>query len=296
MSAPKAKKRKVGSYPFLSVVFSVILALTVVGLFGLLLILTKSLTTSIQENVELQIYLDKSIRSSEITRISRTLGSKPYVLNQNEAESITLITEEEAARQFIEDTGEDFAEFLSDNPLRDLLLLKVEPSYQSLDSLNRIKLEIESIRGVYEVSFVETLVDSINRNLAKVGALLLGFFLIMLLVVIILINNTIKLALFSQRFLIRSMQLVGATASFIRRPFLIRASFYGLISGVSACVILYGILEYANRTIEDLSSLQSPEMLGILAGTLILLGIFVTYLSTFFAIKRYLKISLDELY
>ena len=118
----------------------------------------------------------------------------------------------------------------------------------------------------------------------------------MLLVVIILINNTIKLALFSQRFLIRSMQLVGATSSFIRRPFLLRASFYGLISGVIACLLLYGVLAYANQNIEDLASLQSIEMLGILAGSLILLGIFVTYLSTFFAIKRYLKISLDELY
>ncbi len=266
------------------------------GLFGLLLLLTNALTTFIQESVEIQVYLDKPIRSSEVSRIQRTIGSKSYILNNTDIQSIVHISEDEAARQFISDTGEDFTQFLGDNPLRDLLIVKVNPAYQSLDSLNVIKSEIESIGGVYEVSFVESLIESINKNLAKIGVFLIGFSVILLLVVVVLINNTIKLALFSQRFLIRSMQLVGATGSFIRRPFLRRATLYGFGSGLLASAFLYGILSYANRQIEDLASLQSIDRLLILFGILIIVGMTVTYSSTYFAVKRYLKTSLDELY
>ena len=296
MPEKKSRKRKLGSYPFFSVVFSVILSLLVIGLFGLLLVLTNSLTTIIQESVEIQVYLDKPIRNNEVSRIHLTIGSKPYILNNADDQSIVHISKDEAAKQFIADTGEDFTEFLGENPLRDLLIVKINPSYQSLDSLNMIKSEIETIGGVYEVSFVESLVESINSNLTKIGAFLIGFSILLTLVVVILINNTIKLALFSQRFLIRSMQLVGATSGFIRRPFLYRAVLYGFGAGLVASAILYGVLAFANTRIEDLAMLQSQEKLFTLFGVLVILGIVVTFTSTFLAMKRYLKTSLDELY
>ncbi len=292
----KYKKKKLGSYPFVSVVFSITLALFVVGLFGMLIILTNKLTQNIQENVEMQVFLNKDLSKNEITKISKTLSSKDYVFEKDEVPQATIITKEEAAKQFIEETGEDFVSFLGDNPLRDVVVLKINPEYHPSDSLAEIKKEISGIRGVYEVSYIENLVNSINENLAKISVVLIGFSLILFIVVVILINNTIKLALFSQRFLIRSMQLVGATSGFIQKPFLVRASLYGFISGVFATVILGVLLYFANTKIEGLSDLQSNEKLLILAGIMLVLGTIVGFISTFAAIKKYLKLSLDELY
>ncbi|MFY0654242.1 MAG: permease-like cell division protein FtsX [Cyclobacteriaceae bacterium] len=296
MKEKKYKKKKLGSYPFVSVVFSITLALFVTGLFGVLLVLTKQLTKTIQENVEMQVFLNKDLSENEIVKISKTLSSKDYVHVKDGVPQVSSISKDDAAKQFIEETGEDFVSFLGDNPLRDVIVLKINPDFHAAENLAEIKKEIGYIRGVYEVSYIENLVSSINENLTKIGLVLLGFSVILFLVVVILINNTIKLALFSQRFLIRSMQLVGATAAFIQKPFLMRASAYGFISGILACALLAGVLILANSRIEGLSELQSDEKLMILAGIIIVLGTIVGFISTFAAIRKYLKLSLDELY
>ncbi len=289
------KKRKLGSYPFASVVFSITVALLVLGLFGWLLLHSTRLGTRIQESVEVQVYLNKNISQSDITKIRTAIASKPYILVK-EVPQITMVTKEEAAQQFVEATGEDFKDFLGDNPLRDLFALKVKGSYQSLDSLNRIKAEIEGIRGVFEVEYEESLIESINENLTKIGFILLGVAIFALIVVIILINNTIKLALFSQRFLIRSMQLVGATSSFIQRPFLYRSMMYGFFAGVLSCGIIYGFTVYMNSIIEGLDDLQDTNGFILLFSLILIMGIIVGYLSSLRAIRKYLKMSLDELY
>jgi len=290
------KKKKLGSYPFVSVVFSITLALFVIGLFGLLVILTNRLTANIQENIEMQVFLNKDLTENDKVKIIKTLSSKDYIMVKEGKAQVSIITKEEAAKQFIEDTGEDFVSFLGDNPLRDVLVLKVKPAYHEPANLKEVKKEIEFIRGVFEVSFIENLVTSINENLQKVSYFLIGISAILFMVVVVLINNTIKLALFSQRFLIRSMQLVGATSGFIRKPFLLRASFYGVMAGVFASLILFGLLLFANAKIDGLEDLQSDEKLMKLAGLLLFLGLIVGFLSTFAAIKKYLKMSLDELY
>ncbi len=175
-------------------------------------------------------------------------------------------------------------------------MLQIKPEFHQTSQLESIKNDIEGFSGVYEVVYAQSLVESINQNLAKVGMILIGFAAILLLVVIILINNTIKLALFSQRFLIRSMQLVGATASFIQKPFLMRGSIYGVVSGLIAIALIYATLTTANANIQDLEQLQDNERLVILFGAILLLGILVGLLSTYRAIRKYLKMSLDELY
>jgi cell division transport system permease protein len=289
------KKRKLGSYPFASVVFSITVALLVLGLFGWLLLHSSRLGTQIQENIEVQVYLNKNISQSDITKIRTAIASKPYTLVK-ENPQITLITKEEAAQQFVEATGEDFKDFLGDNPLRDLFAVKVKGSYQAIDSLNKIKAEIEEMRGVFEVEFEESLIESINENLTKIGFILLGIAIFALIVVIILINNTIKLALFSQRFLIRSMQLVGATSSFIQRPFLYRSMMYGFFAGVLACGVIYGFTMYMNSIIEGLEELQDLNGFLLLFALILIMGILVGYFSSLRAIRKYLKMSLDELY
>ncbi|MEQ8416517.1 MAG: permease-like cell division protein FtsX [Imperialibacter sp.] len=289
------KKKKLGSYPFVSVVFSISLALFVLGLFGVFFLLTNNLTRFIQDNIEVQVYLNKNVTESEKIQLQKTLADKDYVAKK-EGSQVVLISKEEAAKEFIKETGEDFTQFIGDNPLRDLIILKITPDYQSTEKLAQIKSELESIRGVFEVVYLDNLVESINKNLTKIGLVLISFSAILLLVVIILINNTIKLALFSQRFLIRSMQLVGATAGFIQKPFLMRATFYGLLSAIIASVGLFVLLKYANSKIENLADLQRTDEVMILFGSLLLVGMLVGFGSTYRAINKYLKMSLDELY
>ncbi|WOK09712.1 permease-like cell division protein FtsX [Imperialibacter roseus] len=289
------KKKKLGSYPFVSVVFSISLALFVLGLFGVFFLLTNNLTRFIQDNIEVQVYLNKNVTESEKIQLQKTLADKDYVAKK-EGSQVVLISKEEAAKEFIKETGEDFTQFIGDNPLRDLIILKITPDYQSTEKLTQIKSELESIRGVFEVVYLDNLVESINKNLTKIGLVLIGFSAILLLVVVILINNTIKLALFSQRFLIRSMQLVGATAGFIQKPFLMRATFYGLLSAIIASAGLFVLLKYANSKIENLADLQRTDELLILFGSLLLVGMLVGFGSTYRAINKYLKMSLDELY
>lgn len=290
------KKKRLGSYPFISVVFSITLALFVMGLFGLLIMMTKNLTTIIQENVEMQVFLNKNLSENELIKITRTLSAKDYVIKKDGVAQISHITKEEAAKEFYEETGEDFVKFLGDNPLRDVIVIKVHPDFHESQNLIEIKKEIGFIRGVHEVTYVESLVDSIRNNVRKVSFVLIGFSVILLIVVVILINNTIKLALFSQRFLIRSMQLVGATTQFIRKPFLLRATLFGFISGLIAIGLLSTMMRYMDTEVEGLLDLLQTNQLIVLSVGIILIGIFVGFMSTFAAIRKYMKMSLDELY
>jgi len=290
------KKKKLGHYPYLSVVFSITLALFVIGLFGLLTLHTNKLTNLIKENVEVQIYLNKFTSESEKIKINKTLSAKEYTYFKDDQPQIIFVSKEEAAKQFTEKTGEDPLSFLGENPLLDAFVIKIKPEFQDSQNLNRIKAEIETMNGVFEVSYLESLVTSINENMATLGLILAAFSAILLATVAILINNTIKLALFSQRFLIRSMQLVGAKSSFIRKPFLYRSIFHGIISGMIASGLLIMLLRYAYYYIEDLQLLRDDEKLTILFGGLVLFGAIIGLTSTFRAISKYLKMSLDELY
>ena len=296
MKDSRRQKRKLGSFPFLSVIFSITLSLVVMGIFGIAFIYLKTLTSIVQSNVEIQVYLDKSIRDHDVKRLEKIMTTRPYIRSDDATENIKFISKETAAEVFIRDTGEDFTKFLGDNPLRDAFSVKIINQYQSVDSLKAIEIDLRRLPGVYEVVFQESLIASINKNLRKIGILLLGMTLILLVAVIVLINNTIRIALFSQRFLIRSMQLVGATKGFIRWPFLKRSLIYGLVSGILASGIIFGIIQFAQHQIDDLDKLYAEEPLFILFAVLIFLGLLISYLSTLSSMRRYFKISLDELY
>jgi len=296
MKDSRRQKRKLGSFPFLSVIFSITLSLVVMGIFGIAFIYLKTLTSIVQSNVEIQVYLDKSIRDHDVKRLEKIMTTRPYIRSDDATENIKFISKETAAEVFIRDTGEDFTKFLGDNPLRDAFSVKITNLYQSVDSLKAIEIDLRRLPGVYEIVFQESLIASINKNLRKIGILLLGMTLILLVAVIVLINNTIRIALFSQRFLIRSMQLVGATKGFIRWPFLKRSLIYGLVSGILASGIIFGIIEFAQYQIDDLDKLYAEEPLFILVAALTFLGLLISYLSTLSSMRRYFKISLDELY
>jgi cell division transport system permease protein len=290
------KKTKLGSYKFGSVLFSTTLSLFIVGLFGVIVIQAKTLTSIIRENIEIQIFLNNNISEAENKKIGKLLESKPYVLKKEEARMITYISREEAAATFLEDTGEDFTKFLDDNPLRDSYTFSIDEEFQTAEQIDTIVAEMEGLDGVFEVTYMNDLVESINDNLLKISLVLGGFIIILIVTVIMLINNTIRLALFSQRFLIRSMQLVGATRGFIRRPFLTRSFGYGALAGIFASCLLLGLIEYAKTNIDGFNMLQNNQLLLLLFAGLIILGSFLSLFSTLRSVNKYLNMSLDDLY
>jgi cell division transport system permease protein len=291
----KVSKKKLGSYPSVSVVFSITLALFAIGVFGALVIYSKQLEKAVKENIRIQVYLNSKATSEDRAKIEKQLTVK-YFVPRNEKNVIQFISKEDAEKQFIKETGEDFRKFLGENPLHDAFLVRVGEAWQSKLSLGKIKLELEKIPGVFQVDFKENLIESINTNITRIGLVLMGLVAILLAIVVLLINSTLRLALFSQRFLIRSMQLVGAKKWFIQKPFLFRASIHGLVAGILASSILVGLLYYATKKIEELKLLQDNDLLIKLIGSLLLLGMIVAVVSSYRAVNKYLKLSLDELY
>lgn len=289
-------KNKLGNYPIANVTFSTTLALLVVGLFGLLVLHAAKLTTIIKERINIQVYLHKNVSESETVRISQLLSKQDFVFKKNGYAQLKFISKEEAAKTFAKETGERFLEVLDENPLRDTYIVNIASGYQNPAQLQAIKKEVEAISGVFEVEYVEGFAVSISRNIARAGTMLGVFSIILLIVVSILINSTIKLAVYSQRFLIRSMNLVGATAAFIRRPFLARAMLIGLIAGTVANLLLLLSLYYANSQIEALVKLQDPFHIFMLLGMLLVLGVLISFIGTYRAINKYLNMSLDDLY
>ncbi|TGE22369.1 ABC transporter permease [Hymenobacter aquaticus] len=290
------RKKKLGSYPHLMVVFSITLSLLVIGLFGLLLIHAHKLSNLVKENIEMQVYLDRDLPETQLLRLQQDLSRKKYVAYKNDQPQVRFLSKEEGARQFLEQTGEDAEQFLGDNPLRDAYLLKISAEYTDSTQMRRIVQELRAEPGVFEVEYVQSFIDSVNKNLRKISLVLLGFALVLTLVVTVLINNTIKLALFSQRFLIRSMQLVGATSFFIQRPFLRRATWQGFASGTIAALLLLAGLQYAYLQLEELRLLRDERLIAGLMVGMVLLGCGIGFLSSYRAVRKYLGMSLDDLY
>ncbi|HBK88714.1 MAG TPA: cell division protein [Cytophagales bacterium] len=289
------KKKQLGSYPFVSVVLSITLALFVIGMFGLLVIYSQELGRVVRENVRIQVYLKSNLDDKQVTALEKQLVNAEFTLKQS-PNPVTFVSRDEAAKQFIKDTGEDFKKFLGENPLRDAFLVSLDPAYHDKSKLAAIKTQLEKVPGVFQVYYVESLIESINRNVATIGLVLLGLAAVFLVVVVLLINNTLRLALFSQRFLIRSMQLVGATRGFIQWPFILRAMLHGALGGLIACGMLWAVVQVGHQKIQELQLIENQTRTLILLGSLLVMGIFVAVVSTWRAVYRYMRLSLDELY
>ncbi|MDH4092393.1 MAG: permease-like cell division protein FtsX [Cyclobacteriaceae bacterium] len=294
MEQPKNKK-KLGGYPAIGVVSSITLSLLVIGIFGILVMYSQELEHQVRQNIKVQVYLNANLTETQRLQIENKLLSQDYVSKEN-GRGIVYVSKDDAAKKFIEETGEDFISFIGENPLRDAYLVNIGREYHTMPEIERIKKEIQGMNGVFQVFYVEGLIESVNSNVTKIGLILLGLISILLLTVILLINNTLRIALFSQRFLIRSMQLVGARKWFIIRPFLLRASGYGFLAGLIAAGILWALSGYAQNKIQDLSLLHNQKQFIALLIVLMVTGTVIAILSTLFSIRRYLRMSLDQLY
>lgn len=288
------RKKKLGTYPFVSVVFSITLALLVLGVFGVMLIFSRELERSVRDNLNIQVYLKGTVTEKQRKQIRTDLASAYFTARKENA--IQFISKEEAAEKMIRETGEEFQKFMGNNPLKDAFLVTIAEPYQNQASLEKIKAEIEKMDGVLVAYFVENFIDGVNRNVTKIALILVGIASVLMVVVVLLIHNTLRLALFSQRFLIRSMQLVGATRWFIQKPFLTRAIIHGTLAGLLACALLWANLRFANRHIEEINLLQNNDRILLLMAGLVAGGMLIALLSTWRAVHKYLKLSLDELY
>lgn len=287
-----SRKKKLGGYPATGVVISTTLALFVIGLFGLILIYSDRFERIVRENVTVKVYTRSSLSETQLKQVEQSLATKEFV---SDAEDAIVFVSREQAEQNLGHLGE-YKEVLGDNPFKDMFEVKIAPAYHDTSSLSKIKVELENVSGVFDAVYEKDLLDDINTNFTKVSILLIGLDAILLLTVILLINNTLRLALFSQRFLIRSMQLVGAKKWFIQRPFLFRAGLYGILAGIFAAGLIFFLTRYAYGKIEMLEKLHDQRMYMMLLSSLLVIGALIAVASTYIAIRRYLKMSLDELY
>jgi len=282
------KRRLKGSY--FTTIVSISLVLFMLGLLGLIVLHSKKLSDYVKENIGFSVIMKEKVKEAGIIKLQKILDATPYV------KSTHYITKEEAGKEFAEELGEDFTSFLGYNPLLPTIEVRFRAEYANNDSLTIIKEKILANNNVKEVWYQESLVDLVNKNVRKIGFIILGFSGLLLIIAIALINNTIRLSVYSKRFIIRSMLLVGATRRFIRKPFIMKGILQGIVSALIAIALLVGVIYISQREMPELINLQELDLFLSLFGIVILLGVFITWLSNYFAVRKYIKIKSDNLY
>jgi cell division transport system permease protein len=291
------KKRSLGQTSSWSVVFTVALALFNLGLFGIIVISGNQLASIIRQNFEVEIFLTQDIDINQQKEVQKILALKPYAAKTTEGKSsLKFISKEEAGKKFMLETGEDFSEFLGQNPLRDAFIIKINQDYLYPEKMKDVKKDIQSIPGVFEVVYVESLIGSIQENLGKVSILFSIISGLLLIVVIWLIRNTVRLAIYAQRFLIRSMVLVGAEPWFIQRPYVWNMLKQGFGGGLLASIFLLVGVHFASEYYPPLKQVFAPEQIGLLIIGLQLSGIIIGSVSSYFSVRNFLRKRLDDLH
>ncbi len=260
------------------------------GLLGLIVLHANKLSDYVKENIGFSVIIREEVKEPAIIEFQKKLDLQPYV------KSTQYISKEQAAADLTKDLGEDFVDFLGYNPLLASVDIHLKANYANNDSLIMLEQELIKNRVVKEVFYHKSLVDLVNSNIRKISIVLLFFTLILLLISIALISNTIRLSVYSKRFIIKSMLLVGATQAFIRKPFLLKSLLHGLISALIAILLLAVVLYFSRSALPELVDLQDIDMFLSLFGIVTVLGLIITGISTLFAIRRYLRISNDKLY
>ncbi len=274
----------------ITVIISLALVLFMLGALGLLVINANKLSKHFKENVGFQIYLKDTASSAQ------TDGLLQEISNSNYAKSVNLINKEQAAEKLKADLGEDFVSFLGSNPLLNSLEVKLNANFANTDTLLIIEKTLLQKGFVKEVVYQKDMINNLNKNTRAIAFFILIFSSALLIVAIALINNTIRLSIYSQRFLIRTMYLVGATRSFISKPFIFKGIRQGIIAGIVASVLLVGLLVISTRFIPDLLQLQDENLLVILFTGIILIGVIISAFSAMLAVLRFLRLKTSDLY
>ena len=275
---------------FITSSISTMLVLLLLGMVVFFVLSANNLSTYVRENISFTVLVSDDMKEPEVLKFQKKLNEKVYV-----KESV-YISKEKALQEQTEAMGTDPAEFLGYNPFTASIEIKLNAAYANSDSIAWIEKEITSNKKVMEVSYPQDLLDSVNRNIRKVSMFLLGLAALLTLISFALINNTIRLAIYSKRFLIHTMKLVGASWGFIRRPFLLRNIWIGAISGVMADAVLMGMAYMLVKYEPQLIEIMTPASLLVVMVSVFVFGLVITSLCAYISINKYLRMKASALY
>jgi cell division transport system permease protein len=275
---------------YISTIISISLVLFMLGLLGIILLNAKKISDHVKENIGFSLYLKEAVSEKDITDLKEVLKNKEYT------NRINYINKQQAAEIMKKDLGEDFIDFLDYNPLSGSIDLYLNSEFAEEKSIIKIEKELKRMPAIDMVDYQKDLIAAVNANVKKIGLVLFGFSLLLLIVVIALINNTIRLAIYSKRFLIKTMQLVGATGGFIRKPFVARGILNGFISGIIALLLLSAVLWSIQQNLPELFDLQNFNVYIALFISVIGLGILISWISTSLAVRKFLRMRSGDLY
>lgn len=288
MSNTVAKRKLRSSYA--TTIISISLVLFVLGIIGFIYLNASRLSVYVKENLGFTVLIKDNAREAEVMRLQKILSASPYV------RVAEYVNKDQAAELLKEELGEDFVDFLGYNPLLASIEVKLAAAWANPDSMARIEAQIMSFPQVKEVYYQKNLLDAIHENVRKITIVLGLFGVLLLLISVALINNTIRLSVYSRRFLIKTMQLVGATRGFIRKPFLVTSILHGLAGATVAILLLSGLIYMVSSEMEGVVGFANITLIAVLFILVIMLGIAITLVSTFFAVNKYLRLHTDELY
>ncbi len=275
---------------YISTVVSITLVLFVLGLLGLVILHTRHLSDHFRESISISLFLKEGVSESQVQRLRSDLGQMEAV---NE---VHYLSSDEAAEDLMKELGEDFVDFLGYNPLSASISVSLTAAHANPDSLAVFEAGLQGYAAITDIDYQQSLIHLVHDNVRRISIALLAFSVLLLIIAFALINNTIRLSVFSRRFLIKSMQLVGATQRFIRRPFIITGVIQGLVGAVITIILLTGAMYLGQHQIPELPFFPGTSELAILFAGVLLLGIIISYISTFFAVRKYLNIKTDFLY
>ncbi|KOH43982.1 cell division protein FtsX [Sunxiuqinia dokdonensis] len=284
----RLKRRLIKSY--LTSTISITLVLFLVGMMSLLILNAGRLSDYVREHVGFTLVLNDDVREVEILRLQKILSATDYVKDSK------YVNKEEAAEQLTKELGEDFVGFLGFNPLFSSLDIKLHAEYMQQDSLAILENNFLAYPQVNEVYYQRDLVRIINENVKRISLFLMVFSVLLLFIFSTLINNTIRIAIYSQRFIIHTMKLVGATRSFIRRPFIVKNIGYGILGALLANLSILGLIYSYRQDFEGVLDPQQVGTIGLVFGIVLVFGILISWLSTYFSVNKYLRIRYDELF
>jgi len=284
--SPRKKTKSV----YVSTVISIALVLLMTGLLGLILVHANNLSKYVKENIVLNVIVNDNVNEGDALAMQQDLEKDPYVLRTE------YVSKELAAKNLKEALGEDFVQYLGHNPLLPSIDVYLKGQYANSDSIRLFINKVSKNVRVREIVYQESLIDLVNDNIRTIGMVMLAFTLLLLVIAVALVNNTIRLAIYSQRFLLKSMQLIGATKNFIRRPYLIYGILHGLLGALIAVLLLLFILQFAQKQVPDLIFLRNWYEFGAIFLVVVVLGIAISGTSTYFAVTKYLKASSGSLY
>ena len=291
MSDKSSSKRRVAGSYFMSLM-SITLVLFLLGVFALLMMHARKLSNHLKENIGFEIVMNSNVKEANILRLQKELDAMPAV------KSTEYITKDEAIRRLSEDLGEDFLKWLGneENPLLPSIDVRFNAEWANNDSITLIESRLLKNTDIKEIYYQKSLVDVINQNVSHIGIALIAASLILLIIAITLIRNTIRLSIYSKRFLVRSMQLVGATPAYIRRPFIKSGVLQGFLGALLADLLLTLLLYGLNRRVPEMTFIQDYRLVGSIFLGIIILGMLLGAASTRSALRKYLNADVDRLY